>query len=163
MGVRRFLLLAGSLLAAASCAPVEKRALPRPPPPWGDHPAIGRVLDLPVADEHGHPVRLGGARGRVTVICVLAPDGAGAPPPPCDEVVARWEDRVTVAGLVTSGPVPETPYRVFRDEGGKMLKDKLTLGPEPRVIVLDRQRRVAALVEPGMEARLDEALNRLAH
>ena len=44
-----------------------------------------------------------------------------------------------------------------------MLKDKLTLGPEPRVIVLDRQRRVAALVEPGMEARLDEALNRLAH
>lgn len=174
--LRGVVTLFGGLLGAAvlsGCGPVEKTALPRPPVLPGDHPAIGRTFELEVLGPQDAPMALQGATGRVTLICLQGPlvGATGTPPPQpgpvaatCEEVARLSGDRVSVVGISTgSEPPAPASYRVFRDPGGAKLLAKLPLGAATEYLVLDRQRRVAAVIETGAEPRLHDVLRRLTN
>jgi hypothetical protein len=143
--MRRLALL--SLLLAGCAVGAEGDAKPAPPVLKGDQPAIGRKLELELTTTTGK-IALAGVPGRVTVICVVEEANGLAP---CTAALARYADRVSVAGLwIKDEPLPVTdvPYRVFSDPGGKKLLEKLEL-KGPHVIVVDRQGRIRMLLMNG--------------
>jgi hypothetical protein len=135
------MLLAGCAMGA------EGDNKPAPPVVKGDQPAIGRKLELELTSTTGK-IALAGVPGRVTVICAVE-EAAGLAP--CTAALARYADRVAVAGLwISDGPIPvvDVPYRVFSDPGGKKILEKLEL-KGPHVIVVDRQGRIRVLLPIG--------------
>jgi hypothetical protein len=146
------------LVLLAGCAVgVGSDQKPEPPSlPSGD-PAVGKTLDVALTAPSGETARLRWVPGRVTVICSFR---EVASLEPCRSALARFADRVAVAGVATADPAipPPAPFRIFLDAGGKKLTTALDLPDEDRVLVVDRQGRVRAVFAPD---RTDEVLRRV--
>jgi hypothetical protein len=150
-----FLLL--GLLGAGCVIGASEGQSPAPPKLAGD-PPIGQKLDLQLTDAStGEPARLRGVPGRVTVICAFQEVISLEP---CRSALSRFQDRVSVAGIATADPavVPTAPFRIFVDARSEKLVKDLSLTQEDRVLVIDRQGRVRAVIPPE---KSDEVLRQI--
>jgi|GEM_PF-5048584 len=151
--------LSFTLALAASCAG-GPAVQPEPPKNEAEGPGIGRMLDLEL-EENG-PLVLHAVTGRVTVLCVIREAG-GPVVQACADAAARFEDRITVVGLDTSGSVDPraVPFRTYPDPEGAQLQEKIGLGPTPKVLATDKRGRVSRVLEPRDLDVLEASLRRL--
>lgn len=153
------------LLGAIGCASPEPMERPSRPTLVGDRPAIGRLFDIDVRGGEGAAIRLKGVKGRVTAVCVLEDDAAGEVAAICEELAHKWRDRIAVVGLSLSEERahPMVPFRVYRDPGGRVLSEILGLDPEPQILLLDVQGRIARWFPPGRSEELETAVASLVY
>lgn len=114
--------------------------LPEPPPPEGAEEAQAEPLPT---DE--------------------VPGGAKTARDTCAGLAERWQDRITVVGLVTDPAIEQTqvPFRIYRDPKGAALQEDLELSPVSQILLVDNQGRVARVLPPGGGDDLDGSVERL--